>query len=1042
MTECRSARPATPAQLKLYTHTRLFTNNAAFNLAGVFRITGDVDTDRLRGALARLGRGIRALNTVFEQRDGQVLAVHRPGPEPRAEDVPLIRLGGDQREEIARRLAERADTPLPPDAPEQYHFTLYQDDHAVYAALLFSHIVLDGYSYFNFVAELERLYTDPDAGLSPATQDEPSDLVTPQPPRPDAVAFFRKQLEHLTTFGDDRLQGRRAPDGGLPGEERRLRLDAATSDRIRQQAKDLGCTPFSYFLAAYLVTYARCTGGRRLVTGLPLAGRRGLRQKQAYGYFVNTLPLAVDLTGHDTFADLCRSVQATTTGMLRHQNFDLAAAAREVCPRAVGGILSTDSTFTYYKEPLQLRLPGCEVEWIDLPRRLAKYPLSMNVEDLGSSFTVNVECSHEQWATDPLSVMRTVLDSVRDDPAVAVTDIPALSPQAGAALDHLVNPHTARPAYAVDRSLDHWFTETARRHPGRTAVSTGEDRLTYAELDELSDRIAARLVREAPGQHVGIAMRRGTALIAAILGVLKAGKTYVPLDPDSPAARVEQILRSFPDGLPVVEDEARWQDLGTTALDAGALLAPGPAGPVPRRPADPDADAYVIFTSGSTGRPKGVQVTHRNVMRLMRSTEEHFGFGPRDVWSLFHSYAFDFSVWEIFGALLYGGRLAVVPGTVAKSPDSFRDFLVRERVTVLNQTPSAFGQLLKVLRPEDRDALGLRYVVFGGEALRYAALQPWFELMGHRTRLINMYGITETTVHVTCHPVTQQDARHETASAIGRPLSDLTVRVVDEDGHLCPPGVPGEMIVGGAGVTRGYLARPELTAERFPVDDGAVVYRSGDLGLVRPDGTLVHLGRIDKQVQLRGFRIELGEVESALLSLPGAQECAVRLDERDPDRPVLVAFLAGRGLPDDTEARSLLRRLLPPYMMPSRTVRVDALPLTVNGKVDERALPWPPSATDAVPRPAAAAGSASTTDSASTIDAVGEVWRGVLPAARFGPDDNFFDIGGSSMHVVEVHRRLQERLGADGLEMIELFTHTTTRQLAAHIDAIRGTTHA
>ncbi|WP_406835982.1 non-ribosomal peptide synthetase [Streptomyces sp. AHU1] len=1033
MTERRSARPATPAQLKLHTHSQLFTNNAAFNLAGAYRITGPVDLARLRMALARLGRGVRALNTVFEQRDGQVLALHRPAPEPRAEDVPLIRLSGDQRGEVARRLAERADTPLPPDAPTQYHFTLYQDDHAVYAALLFSHIVMDGYSYFNFVAELERLYADPDAELSPATRDEPSELVPTLPPRPDAIAFFRKQLEHLTTFGDDRLQGRRASDGSLLGEERRLRLDAETSGRIREQAKELGCTPFSYFLAAYLVTYARVTGGRQLVTGLPLAGRRGLRQRQSFGYFVNTLPLAVDLTGHDTFADLCRSVQATTTGMLRHQSFDLAAAAREVCPQAVGGILSTDSTFTYYKEPLQPRLEGCEVEWLIQPRRLVKYPLSMNVEDFGRSFTVNVECSHEQWATDPLAVMRTVLDSVRDDPGVAVTDIPALDARAEAELDYLVNPHRARPAYAVDRSLDDWFSKIVRRFPGRTAVSAGEDRLTYAQLDEASDRIAGRLVREVPGQHVGIAMRRGTALIAAILGVLKARKTYVPLDPGSPAARIEQILHSFPDGLPVVEDESRWQGLGVTALDADRLLAPGPGGSVPSRPADPDDDAYVIFTSGSTGRPKGVQVTHRNVMRLMRSTEEHFGFGPRDVWSLFHSYAFDFSVWEIFGALLYGGRLAVVPDTVAKSPDSFRDFLVREQVTVLNQTPSAFGQLLKVLRPEHRDALGLRYVVFGGEALRYAALQPWFELMGRRTRLVNMYGITETTVHVTFHPVTEQDAQYESASAIGRPLSDLTVRVVDEDGHLCPVGVPGEMVVGGAGVTRGYLARPELTAERFPVRGGAAVYRSGDLGVVRPDGSLVHLGRIDRQVQLRGFRIELGEIESALLSLPGAQECAVRLDERDPEHPALVAFLAGDGLPGDGEVRSVLRRLLPPYMMPSRIVRVDALPLTVNGKVDERALPWPPSAADAAPSP---------TTAGSTSDAVQDVWRSVLPGARFGPDDNFFDIGGSSMHVVEVYQRLQERFGVEGLEMIELFTHTTTRQLAAHIDAIRGTTHA
>ncbi|MFJ4785214.1 amino acid adenylation domain-containing protein [Streptomyces sp. NPDC088794] len=1035
MTESQSARPATPAQLKLHTHAQLFTNNAAFNLAGAYRITGDVDTDRLRTALARLSGGIRALNTVFVQRDGRVLAVDRPPRYPSPTDIPLVRLAGDAREEVARRLAQLADTPLPPDAPEQYHFTLYEDDHAVYAAMLFSHIVLDGYAYFNFVEELERLYADPDGPLPASAADDPSELVAATAPRPAAIEHFAEQLGHLTSLTDDRLLGRRAPDGGLLGEERRLELDAETSDHLRLLAKELGCTPFSFFLAAYLVAYSRCTGNRQSVTGLPLANRRGLRQRRAFGYFVNTLPLAVDLTEHDTFADLCRAVQSRSTGMLRHQDFDLAAAAREVCPGVTGGPLSTDTTFTYYKQPLDIRLDSCAVDSLDLPRGLVKYPLSMNVEDFGTSFTVNVECSHEQWATDPLGVMRTVLDAVGRDPHRPVTSIPALSADAEARLHHLVNPGAARPPFPVEASLSVWFEQTARRHPNRVAVNLGPDSLTYAELDRRADAVAARLAERVSGRHVGVALRRGPGLVAVILGVLKAGKAYVPLDPSSPTARIGQILRSFPEGLPVVEDEPRWPDAETVRLPAADLLAPGEASALPVLH-DPDADAYVIFTSGSTGRPKGVQVTHRNVMRLMRSTEELFGFGPRDVWSLFHSYAFDFSVWEIFGALLYGGRLAVVPETTAKSPDQFREFLLGERVTVLNQTPSAFGQLLKVLRPRDRDELALRHVVFGGEALRYAALRPWFELMGSRTRLVNMYGITETTVHVTHHPVTAEDARYETVSAIGRPLPDLNVRVVDTDGHPCPPGVPGELVVSGAGVTRGYREQPELTDERFPVRAGERVYRSGDLGLVRPDGTLVHLGRMDKQIQLRGFRIELGEIESALLSLPGVRECAVRLDERDAGHPALVAFVSGRDVPSDAAVRESLRSLLPSYMVPAALVRVAGLPLTVNGKVDEAALPWP-ERTDRSP----AVPPTGPTDQASTVDAVRDVWQQVLPGAEFGPDDNFFDVGGSSMHVVEVHRLLSSQLAVDELEMIELFTHTTTRKLAAHIDSIRGNTH-
>ncbi|MFJ3880992.1 amino acid adenylation domain-containing protein [Streptomyces sp. NPDC090077] len=1033
--------PATAAQVKLFTHQRLFPADASFNLSGLFRVTGGVDVPRLRLALGRLARGIRALNTVFESRDGVVHAVHRVPEDDLDALVPLTVLPGRARDLVARRIAEQSDTPIPPDA-RQYDFRVYQDDEGTYVTLLFSHLVNDGYSFFNFTAELERVYADPGAELSPAAQDDPSALVGPAAAGADALEYFAERLGRLTTLGDDRLQGRRTASGALLGEERALELGAELGESIRSRTKELGCTPFAFFLAAYLVTYARVTGGRELVTGVPLANRRGLRQRQAYGYFVNTLPLVVDLTEHGTFEDLCRAVQSASVGMLRHQGFDLGANAREVAPRLGGGPLAPDNTFTYYKEPLRFRLAGCTVESLPMPRRLVKYPLSMNVEDSGTGFVLNAECTDEQWRTDPMGVMEQVLTLVAEDPKRRIEEIPALSAEAERELFALVNPGAGAEPYEVPRSLADWFEQTARAHPERVAVNDGDTELTYAELDARAGRVAARLAAATGGSHVGIAMRRGVDLITVLLGTLKAGKVYVPLDPGSPVSRIASILESFPDGLATVVDAEYWPSPVADFLDAAELLAParggdGPPGPGAARAdgAGPEDGAYVIFTSGSTGRPKGVQVTHRNVMRLMRSCEGHFGFGPEDVWSLFHSYAFDFSVWEIFGALLYGGRLSVVPEDCAKSPDQFREFLVRERVTVLNQTPSAFGQLVKVLDPGDGERLAVRHVVFGGESLRYASLGGWYAVMGERARLVNMYGITETTVHVTYHPVTPADVRTETQSAIGRPLPDLTVTVVDADGNVCPPGVPGEMLVGGAGVTRGYLGMPELTAERFPDLGGGASYRSGDLGVVRPDGTLVHLGRIDKQVQLRGFRIELGEIETALLSVPGVHEGTVQLDERDPAHPQLVAFAAGAGLPEAAEIRRVLRERLPAYMVPARIVRTAALPLTLNGKVDHAALPWPAAAGTAPEGgPAGAAGPAGS----ATEDAVRAVWGQVLPGTEIGPEDNFFDIGGSSMHVVEVHRLLQERLAVPGLEMIELYTHTTVRRLAAHVDSVRG----
>ncbi|MFJ4526309.1 amino acid adenylation domain-containing protein [Streptomyces sp. NPDC088810] len=1029
-----SAAQATPAELKLYTHAQIHPEDPAFNLAIAFRITGAVDVPRLRRVLGRLAAGVRALNTSFERRDGQVLAVHRPHQGDPQELVPVTDLAGDGRDTVTELISRQADTPLAPHEPRQFAFHLYRDAEAVYLTMFFSHLVADGYSHFNLVGQIARLYEDPDAELPASVRDAPSLLVRPRPPADEAIAFFREQLSALSTLGDDRLQGRRGPDGALHGEERDLRLDADLSELIRQRTEELNCTPFTFFLAAYLVTYARCTGGRTPVVGIPLSNRRGPRQRAAFGYFVNTLPLVTDLTAHATFADLCRSLESRKTVLLRHQDFDLTAAAREVCPGAVDGPLSPDQTFTYYKQPLKVRIGDCAVEQLRLRRRIVKYPMSMNVEDHGTDFEIHAECSHEQWTSDPLAVMHHVVRLAAASPERRITELPALDAPARQRLHELVNPTPSeQPADELPASLADWFESVALAHPERTAVMHDGATIGYGELNDRADRVAGHLQAHVPGPYVGIAMRRGPDLIAALLGVLKAGKAYVPLDPNSPSARIHQILDSFPDGLPVIEDEHRWPDAELlSALPVGALTDAEP----PRTAAATSADdcAYVIFTSGSTGRPKGVRVTHRNVMRLMTAAQQNFGFGCEDTWSLFHSYAFDFSVWEIFGALLYGGRLAIVPEDTARSPEDFRELLIRDRVTVLNQTPSAFNQLLKVLRPSDADDLAVRHVVFGGEALRYAALRPWYDVMGERAQLVNMYGITETTVHVTYHAVTPEQAQTQTTSVIGRPLPHLTVTVVDQDGHACPPGVPGEIQVGGDGVTLGYLGRPELNAERFPTLDGRRVYRSGDLGLVRADGTLVHLGRMDKQVQLRGFRIELGEVESAFLAVTGVRECAVRLDERDPEHPGLVAFVAGPELPPDAKIRQEVRDRLPGYMVPSRLVRATTLPLTVNGKVNDAALPWP----QAAGRPADTAPAAAAHTTAAAVHAV---WSRVLDSTGFGPDDNFFDVGGSSLHIVEVHRQLQDELAVPELEMIQLFTHTTVRRIAAHIESIRGTTH-
>jgi amino acid adenylation domain-containing protein len=464
----------------------------------------------------------------------------------------------------------------------------------------------------------------------------------------------------------------------------------------------------------------------------------------------------------------------------------------------------------------------------------------------------------------------------------------------------------------AERCLHEMFEEQVARTPEAVAVTCEGTEVSYRELDARANTVAGVLqdLGVGPEVLVGICVERSVELVVGLLGILKAGGAYVPIDPTYPAERLTYMLEDS--GVPVLLVQERLRErlprlsAHIVCLDAVAARRTAPAR---RSGARPENLAYVIYTSGSTGRPKGTLVTRRNMARLFFSTEPWFGFGPEDVWTLFHSCAFDFSVWELWGALAYGGRLVVVPYEVSRSPRDFRALLARERVTVLNQTPAAFRQLLRADEEAGAELgpLCLRRVIFGGEALDLPGLAPWFARHGDRTpTLVNMYGITETTVHVTYRPLSTADLAATRGSAIGLPIPDLAVHLLDPESLLPQPvGVPGEMFVGGAGLARGYLGRPELTAERFRPDPfsaepGARLYRSGDLGRLLPSGELEYLGRVDHQVKLRGFRIEPGEIEAALRQHPAVGDAVVVARQDSPGDVRLVAYVTRRPdhLPD------------------------------------------------------------------------------------------------------------------------------------------------
>ena len=568
------------------------------------------------------------------------------------------------------------------------------------------------------------------------------------------------------------------------------------------------------------------------------------------------------------------------------------------------------------------------------------------------------------------------------------------------------------------------------------ALTLNGESMSYGELNRQSNQLAAWLRERGVGPEalVGVHLDRSFSLLVAILAILKADGAYLPLDFACPAERLCFQLQDGQAALVLTERSladrfAAFSGRVVCLDEMSDVLAAQPTQNLPHH-AQGENLAYVIYTSGSTGQPKGVAVTRENVRRLFAATKPLFGFGVDDIWTLFHSSAFDFSVWEIFGALLYGGRLVIVPYLVSRSTLDFRELLVREKVTVLNQTPSAFRQLVQADGATSPMPKALRYVIFGGEALEFETLRPWFDRYGdQQPRCVNMYGITETTVHVTHHVVTLEDLDRR-GSNIGRPLPDLQVYLADADGSMVAQGETGEMIVTGAGVARGYLRRDELTAQRF-IDDryGNTIgkaYRSGDLARERENGDLEYLGRIDQQVKIRGFRVELPEIEAALLRQSGIAGCAVLARAQKGGEARLVAYLVpqpGTLLQVDI-LRTELGRHLPDYMVPAIFMVVPSLPLTLNGKLDRAALPAP-----SEERPLLASVFAAPEDDLE--QRLARCWREVLRQESVGVNDNFFDLGGDSLLLTTLHRRLQAEFSRD-FPITDLFQFPTVRHLAAH----------
>jgi amino acid adenylation domain-containing protein len=1040
------------AQRRLWILDQLEEGQVAYNMPGRYRFTGQLDRLALEKAIAAVVVRHEVFRTKFIVVDGE--------PRQQIDDAERMVFRLDYRDlrgfpdrQLQAATICRKDAVLPFDLQRggllRACLLQLEEDEYIFLFTL-HHIISDQWSMDVLVGEITQLYKAFREGN-----------VYPLPPLKiqykDYAGWQRRELEE-SVIGSHRDYWLSRFDGELPvlelpadrprpavktykGEGYALNLGKESEQRLSLLAREQSASLFMALTATVLTLLHRYTGQQDIVVGTPIAGRDKQELEDQIGFYVNTLALRNSVDSKWNFIQLLNHVTRNTLDAFRHQLYPFDQLVDELRMTRNGSRSPLFDVMVVlqsaHKRTAAPEMEGVAVEeYTEGSAKISKFDLTFNFmhneSGLGLYVEYNTDLFDKVWIGRLLDHYQGLVASIIDNPSIAIGDLEYISDRA------TENSAADGQGLVYDRSLStivELFEEQVERTPANVAVKFGTQELTYRELNEKCNRITSclkdrKLVLRS-GQPVGILMSRGIDLVIGILAILKAGGVYVPVDPDYPPERVrfmledanaELVLTDRPGAESIYElKTCQVLCIGGQSFEEGAAENPIPAGKA-------EDLAYIIYTSGSTGRPKGVMVSHGNVVSLLRSCMDQMEIGEKDTWSLFHSVCFDFSVWEIFGCLTTGGRLLIVSRPICRDAESFARLVEEEGVTVLNQVPGMFVNVQEYLFDQiGQGPLALRYVIFGGESLNPALLSSWFTRYPE-VRLINMYGITETTVHVTLKQIGASEIAAG-RSNIGKPLSNARVYIMDSRGRQKPSGTIGEIVVGGAGVSKGYLNRPELSQEKFmddPFRPGEKLYCSGDLGIMTEEGEIIYKGRKDYQVKIRGHRIELGEIERCLVKHKAVSEAIVTSREMPGNIHRLVAYFTGSGHLTMLQLRNHLLTELPSYMLPEVFIRLDQFPLTGNGKIDRATLPEPEG-------PGIDMGTTYEYPRNETERKLVMIWQEILGRERIGITDNFFETGGNSLLVIRLVGRIKELFG-EKIRVVDVYNCTTIKEQAVLID--------
>ncbi|HDR6312417.1 TPA: amino acid adenylation domain-containing protein [Bacillus cereus] len=1077
--EAKSARPAIQkgsrpnevplsfAQRRLWFLNCLEGPSPTYNIPLVIRLSGKLNEEALQGAFYDVVEKHETLRTIFPNVLG---SSYQKILDMENLNLEMIKTK-TCKEELENMLAEAVRYSFNLDVEPAVRlqlFTVNENEHVL--LILLHHIVGDGWSLQPLTrdfttsykarcqgerAQLETLpvqYADYALWQQQLLGDETTEksLISTQ------LEFWKKELKGLPDQLELPTDYQRPIETSYQGETIHFQIDAGMHSRLVELARKNGVSLFMVLQAGLSALFTRLGAGTDIPIGSPIAGRNDDALTDIVGLFVNTLVLRTSTSGDPSFKELLNRVKQVNLAAYENQDVPFERLVELLNPVRTRNSHPLFQVMLAFQNTPEATFDAPDIEAILEIQSVgsAKFDLTFEIsESNGVDGTPKGLHGLLEFSTD-LYKRETVqklieryillLDDAAENPDQSIGRLEILTL---AEKNTVLEKWNGGFQIVPEMTLSQLFEKQAHINPNAIAVVFEDEKLNYEELNEKANKIARLLIANGigPDQLVALAMPRSLNMVVSLLAVLKAGAGYLPLDPDYPSDRISFMLQDAKPSCVLTNSDVEIEcdeELKILVDDEKVIkeiekYSEDNIDEMERvKPLTPSHIAYVIYTSGSTGRPKGVMVPHQNVVRLLGATDHWFQFDANDVWTMFHSYAFDFSVWEIWGPLLYGGRLVLVPHTVSRSPKEFLQLLVKEKVTVLNQTPSAFYQLMQAdCENEDiGQLLSLRYIVFGGEALELSRLEDWYSRHPHNApKLINMYGITETTVHVSYIELDETIVSLRANSLIGCSIPDLKVYVLDNYLQPVPPGVVGEMYVAGAGLARGYLGRAGLTAERFIADPfgkpGTRMYRTGDLARWRKDGTLDYIGRADHQIKIRGFRIELGEIEAVIMKHPKVQQVAVIVREDQPGDKRLVSYIVASNneMIDTNEMRQYAGCSLPDYMVPYAFVVVNELPLTPNGKLDRKALPVPEFI----------ASSSSRGPRTPQEEMLCDLFTEILSVPQIGIDDGFFDLGGHSLLAVQLMSRIKEALGVE-LNIGTLFAAPTVAGLAERLEMGNG----